>query len=451
MKSILLIDDEIQTLEICKRKLGKQYDVFTADKLDIAFEILANNEISCIISDLVMPGTNDLKFIEELQKISEDCPILVMSGKATVKMAVQAMQAGAYDFIEKPILNLDILTVMVEKALASQYLKRENKELKQQLSKQKSRKDFIGNCKEINKVLNVLTKVAPLNTTVLLHGETGTGKEMVARLIHEESPRAGKEFIAVNFGAIPETLLESLLFGHEKGSFTGATKDSQGYFETAHKSTLFLDEIGETTPAFQVKLLRVLQEKKIRRVGSDKLIPIDVRIIAATNRDLEEEVRNGNFRKDLFYRLNVIKIVVPPLRQRIEDIPLLAYHFLNEFQKDNGLSEFKISHSAMKVLTKHTWEGNVRELQNVVEHAAVLCSAQVINSEDLPEYMLETNQILNTIEFSDNYDAAKQQFELIYFKNLLSKCDSITEAATKSGFSRQNIHLKIKKLGIENN
>ncbi|PID30100.1 MAG: hypothetical protein CSB55_00310 [Candidatus Cloacimonadota bacterium] len=451
MKNILLIDDEIQTLEICKRKLCKTYNVFTADRLGDAFDILRKNEISCIISDLVMPGAEDLKFIKDLQKIAEDCPILVMSGKATVKMAVQAMHAGAFDFIEKPIVNLDILTVMTEKALASQYLKKENKELKQQLLKQKSKKEFIGNCRSVNKVLNVISKVAPLNTTVLVNGETGTGKEMIARLIHEESSRSNREFIAVNCGAVAENLLESLLFGHEKGSFTGAVKDSRGYFETAHKSTLFLDEIGETAPSFQVKLLRVLQEKKIRRVGSEKLIPVDVRIIAATNRNLEEEVKKGNFRKDLFYRLNVIKITVPPLRQRTEDIPLLAYHFLNEFQKENSLSEFKISRAAMKVLIKHTWEGNVRELQNVIEHAAVLCSDKTINPEDLPEYMSETGQVMNTIEFSDNYEQAKHQFELIYFKRLLKKCNSVTEAAAVSGFSRQNIHVKIKKLGIEHN
>ncbi len=450
--TVLIVDDEQDSLEICTRVLRANYDVITTNSTEEAFEFLSDKSIDCIVTDLVMPQVNGLEFVEKLRDAHPEVPILVMSGKATLKMAVQAMKSGAIEFIEKPILDLEILQVQVEKAISSHDIIEENKRLRMKLSANLLRSDFVGNSREIQKMLEVVHKVSALNSTIMLEGETGTGKEMIARMIHENSNRSEKPFVAVNCGAVPETLLESLLFGHTKGAFTDAHKESKGYFVEANRGTLFLDEIGETEPTFQVKLLRVLQEKTIRRVGSDQEISVDVRIIAATNRNLEEEMNRGSFRKDLYYRLNVIKITVPPLRERVEDIPLLARHFLKLFMKENGLSGYELTRDTLELLKKAPWEGNIRELQNVIEHSAALCSEQTIKADDLPEYLTADRKPQTAQDFSDNYEEAKAEFEYIYFQKLLALAEnSVTEAAKISGLSRQHIYLKMKQLGLENN
>ncbi len=452
LPKVLVVDDERESLEICERVLKVNYDVVATSSTEEAFRLLADDAFDCIVSDLVMPQVNGLEFVEKLRDAHPEIPILVMSGKATLKMAVQAMKSGAIEFIEKPILDLEILLVQVDKAINSHSIMQENKRLRMKLSANLLRGDFVGNSREIQKMLEVVHKVAVLNSTILLEGETGTGKEMIARMIHDNSNRSEKPFVAVNCGAVPETLLESLLFGHTKGAFTDAHKEAKGYFEEANHGTLFLDEIGETGPNFQVKLLRVLQEKSIRRVGSDQEIKVDVRIIAATNRTLEDEMNRGTFRKDLYYRLNVIKINIPPLRERVEDIPLLARHFLNLFMKENGLSGYQLTRDTLELLKKATWEGNIRELQNVIEHSAALCSDKNILPDDLPDYLTEGKKTSITQSFSENYEEAKAEFELIFFEKLLETADnSVTEAARISGLSRQHIYLKMKQLGLENN
>lgn len=447
-KTVLIIDDEIESLEICKRIIEEKYNVITAVSRENGLKELHKNEIDCILTDLVLPKIQNLEFIEELQKKYPMIPIIVMSGKATVNMAVKAMKSGAFDFVEKPIMNIELLPVLIEKAIGSSELQQENILLKERLSMNLKRKNIIGKSKKILEILDLIKKVANLNITVLIEGETGTGKELVAQMIHENSLRSKNKFVPINCGAIPESLLESLLFGHAKGSFTGATNDNKGFFEEANHGTLFLDEIAETSASFQIKLLRVLQEKKIRKVGDNKDIPIDVRIIAATNRHLEKEVTENNFREDLYYRLNVVRIVVPPLRERIDDIPLLAVHFLQKFLKSNNLPEHNFSHETIELLQKENWQGNVRELQNVVEHAAVMSSERIIMPEDLPDYIIKKSDDFN-LE-SDKYIEAKMNFERHYFKSLLKKCDgNITNAAKISKLTRQRIYQKLKELNIK--
>ncbi|MCD4827868.1 MAG: sigma-54 dependent transcriptional regulator [Candidatus Cloacimonetes bacterium] len=446
---ILIVDDEVESLDICQRVLQKQYDVCTAQRVSDALGILEAGPIDCCLTDLVMPDVEGLEFVQNLAASYPDMPLLVMSGKATVKMGVQAMMAGAVDFIEKPILNLDILSVMVKKALTSHDMLIENRRLREELSNLK-RRNFVGNSPQIQAVLGIVHKVAPLNSTILVEGETGTGKELIARMIHDNSPRSNKPFVAVNCGAIPENLLESLLFGHMKGAFTGATSEAEGYFRQADGGTLFLDEIGETPLPFQVKLLRALQEKTIRRVGEDRDIDIDVRIIAATNRSLADEMKQGNFRKDLYFRLHVIKILIPPLRERPDDIPLLAAHFLKLFIKENNIEKLRISKEAMAVLKKSRLEGNVREVQNVIEHSAALCRSDIIWVEDMPDYIRGIDTGEDSLSFSGDYDSAKGAFERLYFTKLLQSTGSvITRAAEVSGLTRQHIYLKLKKLNID--
>jgi DNA-binding NtrC family response regulator len=447
-KKILIIDDEKESLEICKRIIEEKYYVIIADSKEKGLEQLQKNEINCILTDLVLPNVCELEFIEELQKKYPLIPIIVMSGKATVNMAVKAMKSGAFDFVEKPIMNIELLPVLIEKAIGSSELQQENIQLKKQLSINLKRKNLIGKSKKISVILELIKKVAHLNITVLIEGETGSGKELVARMIHENSPRNKNKFVPINCGAVPDSLLESLLFGHSKGSFTGATSDNKGFFEEANHGTLFLDEIAETSSSFQIKLLRVLQEKKIRKVGDNKDIPIDVRIIAATNRHLEKEVAENNFREDLYYRLNVVRILVPPLRERKDDIPLLAIYFLNNFIRNNNLPEHSFSHKTIELLQKEYWQGNVRELQNVVEHAAVMSSERIITPEDLPDYIVRKSDDLGIS--SDKYLEAKMSFEKKYFKSLLEKCDgNISNAAKISKLTRQRIYQKIKELNIK--
>ncbi len=448
--NILIIDDEPECLEICQLKLGNRYNVITASNTAIAAETLNTTSIDCILTDLVMPDVDGLEFVELLQTNYPDIPVILMSGKATVKIAVQAIKAGAFDLIEKPFLDLDLIPAFIDKALKSRSLIDENKELKKRLSTTFIRHNFVGNSLKIQELLNLIQKIAGLNTTVLIEGDTGTGKEMVADLIHRNSSRADQAFVPVNCGAIPDTLLESLFFGHTKGSFTGAVKDTKGFFEEANKGTLFLDEIGDTSLPFQIKLLRVLQERKIRRVGGEKDIDIDVRIIAATNKNLEEEVNNDRFRKDLYYRLNVIRLHVPSLEERKDDIPLLVNHFLKIFETENNVKGYKISNEALNVLKNAIWHGNIRELQNVIEHSSALCKDQSILAEDLPEYLLYQQPVCRMESFPHDYNAAKKQFEVLYFEQLLKRTQkNIIQASKESGLTRQYIYEKLKVLNIE--
>jgi len=343
----------------------------------------AQSDLDVVLTDMKMPKMSGIELLEELKRLYPDIPVIIMTAYGTVEKAVEAMKKGAFDYILKPFKNEEIL-VTIAKALEHRHLLLKNRLLSQDLDKKYGLPNIVGESRAIQETLALVKRVAGSKATVLISGESGTGKELIARAIHQLSPRSHKTFISVNCAALTESLLESELFGHERGAFTHAVAMRKGRFELANGGTLFLDEVGEMSPALQVKLLRVLQEMEFERVGGTRTIKVDVRVVAATNKDLKEEVEAGRFREDLFYRLNVVHLHIPPLRQRPEDIPLLAAHFLKKFAAENVRGEVRLSPEALKLLLQYSWPGNVRELENVMERAVILCSDNVITENDLP-------------------------------------------------------------------
>src|SRR6476659_369109 len=334
-----------------------------------------------VVLDIKMPGMNGLDTLAEIRKIDEALPVAMISGHGTITDAMQATRLGAFDFIEKPFTSERVL-VTVAKWLDVRELKQENRELKLAME---SRYEIVGQSPALRRVLESVKKAAPTNATVLLLGESGVGKELVARTIHRNSPRAGQRFVQVNCAAIPEELIESELFGHEKGSFTGATEKQIGKFEQADRGTIFLDEVGDMSPKTQAKVLRVLQEGEVERIGSARTIKVDVRVIAATNKNLEEEIEKGHFREDLYFRLAVIPIQVPPLRERGEDIALLVRHYMDYFSRENNVRPKRVTQAALDALSRYRWKGNIRELRNTVERMIIMTGSDVIDLPDLPE------------------------------------------------------------------
>ncbi|MDP8202215.1 MAG: sigma-54 dependent transcriptional regulator [Candidatus Tenebribacter burtonii] len=353
---ILIVDDEKDTREIFKRHLENEYTIDTANSALAAIEKLEQNSYHIILSDLVMPGEDGLSLLKKIKKNWPEIAVMVISGKASIEMAVEAMKLGADEFIEKPVEDLELLKVMIKKLLKARWQTDEIKRLRSILDTEFDRTHIVGNTLAIQKIMEKVKKVAPLDTTILITGETGVGKELIADLIYRNSNRNKKKFVAVNCGSLPDSLLESTLFGHKRGSFTGAIKDKTGYFQEADGGTLFLDEITETSLEFQVKLLRSLEKGIIRQVGGECDVSVDVRIIAATNKNLEEEIINGNFREDLYYRLNVININIPPLRERIEDIKILVNKFISEFSNKYKKQELKISYAALSIFFQNRWK-----------------------------------------------------------------------------------------------
>ena len=381
-KKILIIDDEPAIRRTLREILEmEKYQIDEAESGDNALPLLVKNDYDVILCDIKMPGLSGIEFLEKAVNLS-DTPIIMISGHGTIETAVEAIKKGAFDYISKPP-DLNRMLITIRNATEKSNLINETKRLKRQVSK---KWDMIGESAAIMEVKNMIEKVAPTDARVLITGENGTGKELVAHWLHEKSPRAKGPFIEVNCAAIPSELIESQLFGHEKGAFTSAIKSRKGDFEKAHGGTLFLDEIGDMSLSAQAKVLRALQENKIVRVGGEKMIPVDVRIIAATNKDLKEEIKNGKFREDLFHRLSVIPIKVPPLRERQEDIPLLIHHFLNIFREEAGKTTLNISPEAVEYLTKLHWPGNIRELRNVVERIVIL-SNDNIELEDVKRFV----------------------------------------------------------------
>ncbi len=373
MATILVVDDESSIRRTLKEILEfEKYEVHLAangkDALDMAREV----PFDVILLDIKMPEMDGMEVLDALQKFSES-PVIMISGHGTIETAVEAIKKGAYDFIVKPP-DLNRLLVTVRNAIDKKDLVTETKKLKKEVSK---KYEIVGESEEIVELKNMIARVAPTNARVLISGENGTGKELVARQIHEQSPRAKRPFIEVNCAAIPSELIESQLFGHEKGSFTSAIKQRKGDFELANGGTLFLDEIGDMSLSAQAKVLRALQENKIVRVGGEKEIPVDVRVLAATNKNLREEIKKGNFREDLYHRLSVIVLHVPPLRQRKDDIPLLTRHFINVLSKEQGKPPREITGDALELLKTFNWTGNVRELHNVVERLLILCEGTI--------------------------------------------------------------------------
>ncbi len=453
--SILIVDDEADVREIITRKLQKNYKTFTAESVDDAIKKIIKNNIDVIITDLVMPHKDGLVLLEYITNEHPHIPVIVISGNATLSMAVKAMQNGAVDFLEKPIEDLNILTVLIEKALENNQNKQEIKRLKSLLKQDFDSGDVIGKSLAIQKVMEKVKRIANVDTTVLVCGETGVGKDLFASLIVMNSDRKDRKFVAVNCGSIPESLLESMLFGHKKGAFTSAFKDQVGYFEEANGGTIFLDEITETTPAFQTKLLRVLENRKIRKVGDNYDIPIDVRILTATNKNLAEEVQNGNFREDLFYRLNVIQINIPPLRERPEDVQVLSEHFMKDFAQKHKKPLYHIAPKTLDILLRQYWKGNVRELKNVIEHAVVMTMHDTLMPEDLPAYVIAAEKGLYQNQIHDEYfnlefAEAKEHFEKRYVIQLMIKTKGdVSQASQLSNIKRQNLYDKFKKYEID--
>jgi len=388
-QTLLIVDDDRANLESLERIFKRErIEVVLAGDGKEALEVLRRRRISVCLTDLMMPGLSGIELLRAAKTVSPETELILMTAFGTVETAVEAMKEGAWDFVTKPFKRIQIVKA-VRRALDQQSLVMENLALKAELQDSRRDRSIIGNSLAMRQTMDMVRQVAPSNATVLLLGESGTGKELFARAIHNASSRAGRSFIALNCAALPESLLEAELFGHEKGAFTGATARRQGRFELADHGTLFLDELGEMSPQVQVKLLRVLQEGEFERVGGTQTLRVDTRIVAATNMDLKAQVDAGKFREDLFYRLNVINISLPPLRERKDDIPLLAHYFLTLYAGKNDKELVGISREAVEALLAWSWPGNVRELENAIERAVVLCRGDTIVADDLPPHIRE--------------------------------------------------------------
>ena len=385
MSRILIVDDEQSMLDFLSLMLKKEgYKIITADNGYKAREIIKQEELDLIISDIKMSGIDGIELLKITKEIIPDATVILITAYASTKTAIQALKLGAYDYISKPF-DIDELKIIIEKALEKKRLTEEVDYLKKELRKKHSFANIIGKSKSMMEIFQLIEKVATSNSTVLICGGSGTGKELVARAIHYNSPRQGGKFVSLNCGALPQDLLESELFGYMRGAFTGAVSNKEGLFETAHKGTILLDEISEMPPAMQVKLLRVLQEKNIRRLGGTEEIKIDTRVIASTNKELHKLVEKGAFREDLFYRINVIQIQIPPLRERKEDILPLAEHFLQKYCYEMGKTIKSLDEEARDCFLKYRWPGNVRELENAIEAAVALTSGPIISVDKLPQ------------------------------------------------------------------
>jgi DNA-binding NtrC family response regulator len=447
---ILIVDDETPSRELCRAVLLRaDREIVLAPHAEAALEELACDHFDLVVTDMIMPKLSGLDLLEKIKSERSDLSVILMSGKGTIAIAVKAIQLGADEFIEKPFSDPEILNIAVERVLRARKLERENRELKRELANLRDREVIIGG-EAISNVFRTVEKIAPLDATVLITGETGVGKEIIAKRIHALSHRASRAFVAVNCGSFPEGLLESLLFGHEKGAFTGANKKSNGYLTTAEGGTLFLDEIGDMPLALQTKLLRVIQERRFRRVGGEADLNVDCRILTATHRDLPEMVKDGNFREDLFYRLNVIHLHIPPLRQRREDIPAFIGYFIKVTATRMKKSPPSIDPEAVSRLQAYPWPGNVRELQNVIERALALYSGDNLTLNDFADSITSSEPCtppLDTIIVP--YSQAKEIFEKSYLATALQQANhSVGIAAQNTGIPRQNFYLKMKKYKI---
>jgi two-component system nitrogen regulation response regulator NtrX len=401
-----------------------------------------------VLLDIWMPGMDGMEVLERMKGQIPNLPVIMISGHGNIELAVKAVKLGAYDFIEKP-LSLEKVLLTVNNALLFSKLEQENRALRQEIQR---KYEIVGNSPEIQQLKEQIKIVAPTNGWVLINGENGTGKELVARGIHALSLRADRPFVEVNCAAIPEELIESELFGHEKGSFTGALTKKRGKFDLSNGGTIFLDEIADMSLKTQAKILRILQEQKFERVGGTEMIYVDVRVIAATNRDLKEEIQKTKFREDLYYRLNVIPIVVPPLRDRKTDIPLLVEHFIAEFCLDNNKELKKISPEAMSLLVAYSWPGNVRELKNIVERMVIMTRGAVIEAKDVPDPIQEQHKApmeFSFFEFGLLKDARREFEKRFIMKKLMENDENISKTAEVIGIERSNLHRKIKSYGIE--
>ncbi|MCK8602331.1 sigma-54-dependent transcriptional regulator [Desulfoferrobacter suflitae] len=397
METILIVDDEKNYLLVLEDLLLEEgYQVLTADSAQKGLEIAEEHEVDAVITDMKMPGMDGIALFESIHVRKPDVPVIMMTAYGTQEKALDAMKKGAFDYIFKPFEN-EQFKFTVRKAVDHHRLVQQNRYLTKELHGRYQFSNIIGKSAAMERIFQLIEKVAPSKATVLITGESGTGKELIARAIHFNSTRQDLPFISVNCGALPENLLESELFGHEKGAFSGALNQRKGRFEMAHEGTLFLDEISEMSPPLQVKLLRVLQEMEFERVGSSQTMKVDVRVVAASNRNLKHEVAAGRFRSDLFYRLNVVHIQIPALRERTDDIPPLVNHFLSKYGRESGRGPLTMHPEAMRRLLDYHWPGNIRELENVIERAVILCTGEQILVSDLPSEVREPGQTVRPV------------------------------------------------------
>ena len=450
MRKILIVDDELGVRDSLRMIFKKDYQVTGASSSAEAWEKVQSEEPDLIFLDVIMPGKDGMEMLKEIHQIQPLTPVVMLTATKTVKTAVEAMRLGAYDYITKPF-DIEELRVIAQKALESRDLKSENLRLQGEVEERYRFDNIIGKSKEMRDIYSTIRQIAEKNSTVLIHGESGTGKELVARAIHYNSLRKGKSFVAVNCAAIPETLIESELFGHEKGAFTDAQSRRIGYFELAHQGTLFLDEVSELSLPTQAKILRALQEREFSRVGGGKTISVDVRLISATNKNLEELMSRGTFRSDLYYRIDVVPLTIPPLRERKEDILLLVQHFLD---KHAGPGKRRVSPQAMDILMAYEWPGNVRELENVIERIVVLTNVEAIGPGELPPNLKTTSRVeiikQEVLDGRISFEDAERDFEKDIIIEALKKSNYVqTKAAELLGISRRILKYKMDKYGVE--
>lgn len=449
-KSVLIVDDDIGHRTMLRTLLaGWGYTIFEADDGSTAIEKVHEQAFDLILMDIRMIKVSGLEALNQIKIFNPAIPIIIMTAYASVGTAVEALKNGAYDYLTKP-LDFDELRLAMERAVDHRQLREENRLLRESLGTHFDRRNIIGRSSAMEKVLETVALVAPSEATVLITGESGTGKEMIAGAIHFNSPRKDGPFVKINCAAITETLLESELFGHEKGAFTGAYRKKEGRFRQAHGGSLFLDEISEMSLAMQVKLLRVLQEREVTRVGGEEVVKVDARVIAATNKDLLQEIATGRFREDLYYRFNVVALSIPPLRERPEDVPLLAQHFLEILSEKNRKQIKGFTPHAMDQLIKYDWPGNVRELMNAVERGVVLSRSEHLDVRELP--LILKDEIAEKESISKNFIPGDLPLEEVEKASILKTLElsrgNKSEAARRLGITRRTLHKKLKKYGV---
>lgn len=448
-KRILVVDDDTLFRDFLKETLDRKgFDVEAAPGGSEAIKAMEDAEYDLVLSDIRMPGVDGIQVLDKATQLQPEARVMMITAHATVTNAVEAMQKGAYDYIEKPCTPEEI-EVRIDRALENQQLKQENRQLRSELQDRYSFENMIGKSSKMEEVFELIQTVAKSRSTVLLTGESGTGKELVARAIHYNSTRRGGSFVKLNCAALPQELIESELFGHEKGAFTGAIKQTKGRFELADGGTLLLDEISEIQPPLQAKLLRVLQEREFERVGSGTSIQVDVRIVATTNRNLKEAIQDGKFREDLYYRLNVIPIRLPALRERKEDIPLLVSHFLEKYNRENEKGIAGVGEKAMELLMAYDWSGNVRELENYVERAVVICQEDRIGEAHLPVDVLTEGPMSKRDGGGIEVGTTVREMEKrLILKTLESEGGNRTAAADILGISSRTLRNKLHEYGM---